>query len=80
MEHPVCIETERLLVRPLQASDASHLAGMWSNPDVTRHMGGPRNFDEVREGFEAEARTGSHAAIDFWPVVEKASAASLGSA
>ena len=72
------IETERLLIRPLQASDASPLAAIWVDPEVTRHMGGPRNFEEIRDGLEADARAGPHAQIDLWPVVEKATERVIG--
>lgn len=35
------IETERLTLRSLGASDAEPLAQMWADPEVTRFMGGP---------------------------------------
>ena len=72
------IETERLLIRPLEVSDASPLAAIWSDPAVTRHMGGPRNFVELRDQLEADARGGSQAQIDLWPVVERSSGRVIG--
>jgi ribosomal-protein-alanine N-acetyltransferase len=67
------IETERLLIRSLEIADASPLAAIWSDPDVTRHMGGPRDFADIRLSLEEEAQAGAQAEISLWPVVEKSS-------
>lgn len=72
------IETERLLIRSLEVADASPLAVIWSDPAVTRHMGGPRDFAAIREGLAEDARSEAQAAIDLWPVVEKASGQVIG--
>lgn len=72
------IETERLLIRSLEVADASALAAIWSDPEVTRHMGGPRDFPDIREGLEEDAQAGDQAVIDLWPVVEKASGQVIG--
>jgi ribosomal-protein-alanine N-acetyltransferase len=72
------IETERLLIRSLEVADASPLAAIWSDPDVTRHMGGPRDFADIRLGLEEEAQAGAQAEIALWPVVEKASERVIG--
>jgi ribosomal-protein-alanine N-acetyltransferase len=72
------VDTERLLVRSLEVADAAPLAAIWSDPDVTRHMGGPRDFTEIREDLEEDARTDAQAEIDLWPVVEKLSGRVIG--
>src|SRR2546428_460336 len=36
------LETPRLLLRPLQASDVAVLVAIWADPDVTRYTGGGR--------------------------------------
>lgn len=41
--------TERLRIRDLKASDAALLAGIWSDAEVTRYMGGPRDYEETRQ-------------------------------
>src|SRR5579864_3332450 len=51
-------QTERLLLRRVQATDAIPLAEMWADRQVTRHMGGPRDFGR---------------STGWWAVVEKAS-------
>jgi ribosomal-protein-alanine N-acetyltransferase len=72
------IDTERLLVRSLDVADAAPLATIWSDPDVTRHMGGPRDFAEIREELEEDARAGAQPEIDLWPVLEKLSGRLIG--
>jgi RimJ/RimL family protein N-acetyltransferase len=74
----VRIETERLLLRRVEAPDATIVAGLWSDPTVTRYMGGPRNFNKVRLEFEAEARRSTVSTTGWWPVVEKASGRVIG--
>ncbi len=72
------VETDRLLLRPVEASDAAALLAMWSDPDVTRYMGGPRDPERVRQAIEEEARTGAPYPMGLWPVVEKASGRVIG--
>ncbi len=72
------VETDRLLLRRVEASDAPVLVAMWSDPDVTRYMGGPRDPERVRQLIEEEAQAGSSHPMGFWPVVEKASGRVIG--
>ena len=72
------IETERLLLRPLEIPDARPLAKLWSDAEVTRYMGGPRDPGEIQELLEEEARAGPTSEIDLWPVIEKASGEVVG--
>lgn len=71
------IETGRLIVRPLQQADAPALAELWSDPDVTQFMGGPRDYHRVRETLEQDA-AGPALTFDLWPVVEKNSGRVIG--
>lgn len=68
------METERLQLRRVQAKDVIVLAEIWSDPQVTRYMGGPRDFEKVRvrieEDVHADAASG---AIGWWCVVQKTS-------
>jgi len=72
------IETERLLLRPLQAADAAAIARIWTDPDVTQYMGGPRDFDKVRASLEADALAEQPSQYDLWPVIEKTSGLIVG--
>jgi RimJ/RimL family protein N-acetyltransferase len=72
------LETPRLLVRPLQASDVEALVEIWGDPEVMRHMGGPRDHEKVRQALEGELRTNSSDLLGFCSVVEKASGRLIG--
>jgi len=72
------IETARLLIRPLAASDAEPLAALWSDPAVTRYMGGPRDAATVRRQLGEDARARTVRRLDLWPVVEKATGQTIG--
>jgi len=68
------IETERLRLRDLQVADVPALVQLWTDPDVTEFMGGPRNAAELRSIFQEDAaRTSLPETDDLWPVVERAS-------
>ncbi len=71
------IETERLLLRTLRRADGEPLARLWSDPLVTRYMGGPRDAATIRQMMEEEAGTPS-TMDDLWPVVEKATGDVIG--
>jgi len=72
------LETPRLLLRPLQASDVDVLIALWADPTVTRYMGGPRQTETVRRILEDELRNGSVDTFGFCPVVEKTSGRVIG--
>ncbi len=67
------IETARLMLRSLQASDVDVLVGLWSDPEVTHYMGGPRDSAQVRRTLEDELQAHTEDHIHFWVVVEKVS-------
>ncbi len=72
------IETARLLLRPLRAEDAHALATLWTDPDVTRFMGGPREYAELIAMFEQAAKVEPPPRFDLFPVIEKATGALIG--
>jgi RimJ/RimL family protein N-acetyltransferase len=72
------LETPRLLVRPLEASDVAALVAIWGDPEVMRHMGGPRDHETVRQALEDELLTNSPDPLGFCAVVEKASGRVIG--
>ena len=65
------IETDRLIIRSIQNTDAKPLASLWTDPDVTRYMGGPRNYDELLKSFREDAQVNPPSVFDLWPVIEK---------
>ena len=66
------LETKRLLIRSLQPADAPALAKIWTDPAVTRYMGGPRNYDKLLKDFQEDASGGASSPFDLWPVLELA--------
>jgi len=72
------LETERLLLRLQQASDIPFLTGLWSDPEVTRYAGGPRERDWLQTVFEETAQDPRAEKWDLWPVVEKATGLLVG--
>jgi len=66
------LETERLLIRSMQESDAVSLARLWTDAEVTQFIGGPRNYDELLQELLKDAQIKPPPDIDLWPVIEKA--------
>jgi len=67
----IILETKRLILRYQQASDVVFLVDLWADPEVTRYMGGPRDRDWLRSGFEETAQDPYDERYDLWPVIEK---------
>ncbi len=65
------IETDRLIVRSVQETDFEPLATLWTDPEVTYYMGGPRNYEEVLKTLREDAQLSPRPIFDLWPVVEK---------
>jgi [ribosomal protein S5]-alanine N-acetyltransferase len=72
------IVTARLMVRELRLEDAEPLARMWADAEVTRFMGGPRDYETLRLAFEEDVRAGIPPQFDLWPVIEKAAGKVVG--
>ena len=65
------LETKRLILRPLEIADAVALSKLWVDPEVTRYMGGPRDYKEIYAEFVKDAEDKSPPKFDLWPVMEK---------
>jgi RimJ/RimL family protein N-acetyltransferase len=62
------LTTARLHLRANQKNDADALARLWSDPEVTRFAGGPRNYEHVRALVEG----GAASAGEYrWTVVDR---------
>jgi len=73
------LQTERLLIRSLAAEDAPALAAIWSDPDVTRFMGGPRDYEQTCRDLLSEAAESSTDPADtLYPVIERSSGRIVG--
>lgn len=65
------IETQRLLLRPLVLADVEALVQIWTDPDVTRYMGGPRDPVKVRASLAEDAQANPPPQFDLQPVIAK---------
>jgi ribosomal-protein-alanine N-acetyltransferase len=72
------LETERLLLRPLDVGDIDALIALWTDPHVTAFLGGPRNPEELRRTFREDLRKHPPDPFDLWPVIEKPSGSLVG--
>jgi RimJ/RimL family protein N-acetyltransferase len=72
------LATRRLLLRPLQAGDVPALLRIWTDPEVTRFMGGPRDPSRLAEQLEVDLHNPAQQTFDLWPVVEKATGRLVG--
>ena len=67
----IILETERLILRRQQTSDIAPLVELWTDPEVTRYMGGPRDEGRLRSIFDETAQDPYAERYDLWPVIEK---------
>ncbi len=67
------IQTKRLLLRYPVIEDVVPLIDLWTDPEVTRFMGGPRNPDTLRPMLEEAAASGNVERYDLWVLAERAS-------
>jgi ribosomal-protein-alanine N-acetyltransferase len=74
----VICETERLVLRRQESSDIQVLVDLWADPDVTRHLGGPRDQAGLHAAFEDTAADPCAERYDLWPLVEKATGRVVG--
>jgi len=74
----ISTETQGLLLRNTQASDIPALVRMWTDPDVTRFMGGPRDAAWLQKNFTEDAHNVDPWPYDQWPVIEKSSGDLIG--
>jgi ribosomal-protein-alanine N-acetyltransferase len=72
------IETQRLVLRNTRASDIPTLVSMWTDPEVTRFMGGPRDAAWLEKNFAEDANNRDPLLYDQWPVVDKSSGKMIG--
>lgn len=72
MSGPEILYTERLLLRRLQsASEITALLDLWTDPDVTAFIGGPRNREDLHADFEATLQSPNGDEYDLWPLLER---------
>ena len=74
----IILQTKRLRLRRIQNSDVKALIELWSDPEVTKHMGGPRDRKKLKKIFEEDVKNPYSEQYDLWPVEEKQSKEVIG--
>ena len=67
----VILTTERLLLKRLEKSDIPFLVDLWSDPEVTYYMGGPRKKEYLQKTFENDLTQNYD--YDLWPLYNRIS-------
>lgn len=65
------LETERLKLRNILASDKNFIVDLWTDPDVTEYLGGPREREQLTRDIEENLEDPFLEEYDLWPVIEK---------
>ena len=72
------LDTERLRLRDLRSDDLPALIDLWTDPEVTRFAGGPRDVGELRRALEEDLADPAAEAYNLWPVEERATGRVVG--
>jgi ribosomal-protein-alanine N-acetyltransferase len=72
------LETSRLRLRHTRHADIPALVLLWTDPEVTRYMGGPRDEASLAKVLHETADEPSPEMYDLWPVEDKASGDVIG--
>ncbi|MFC1996589.1 GNAT family N-acetyltransferase [Chloroflexota bacterium] len=67
----IILQTDRLCLRRIKNSDISTLIDLWCDPEVTKHLGGPRDREKIKPLFEEDAENPYAYEYDLWPVEDK---------
>jgi [ribosomal protein S5]-alanine N-acetyltransferase len=62
------LKSERLGFRKWTNDDLDLAQGLWSNPEVTRLIGGPFTPEQVKARLEAEIAEDEQYGVQYWPV------------
>ena len=74
----IILETDRLFMRYQKHSDIDALVDIWSNPEVTKFIGGSRKRDFLLNEFAKTAENPYAEKFDLWVVIEKSSGGIIG--
>jgi ribosomal-protein-alanine N-acetyltransferase len=74
----VILQTERLLLTRMRPAHVPALVDLWTDPDVTRYMGGPRERLSLESDLEQSAQNPAAETHDLWPLLERKSGKVVG--
>lgn len=66
------LQTDRLILTRLRPAHVPSLVDLWTDPEVTRYMGGPRERIPLSVDLEKDAQDPPAGKFDLWVLVEKA--------
>ncbi len=72
------LESERLLLRNILPEDRDFIIRLWTDPEVTQYMGGPRDISRMEEGVDSNIRNPFQEEYDLWVLVEKSGGKPVG--
>ncbi len=72
------LQTRRLILTRVHSAHVPALVDLWTDPEVTRFMGGPRERNFLVSEFEKTALAPFAEQYDLWALVEKESGAVIG--
>ena len=75
----VVLETKRLILRCQKEQDLNFLLALWTDNEVTKYVGGPREKAKLIDSFN-EVQINKEDKYDLWYVVLKESAETIGMA
>ncbi len=67
----ILLETDRLFLRYLLPEDIPTLVSLWTDPDVTRFLGGPRDVEDLMKELQAKAGNPLAENYALWTLVER---------
>ena len=72
------LQTDRLLLRPVEYTDIDQAVTSWADPEGTRYIGGPRTPHEVRSLLDEQVDEPSRGAFGQHPLIERATGSVVG--
>ena len=77
-KYMINLETDRLLLRNISDEDKRFIIDLWTDPDVTKYLGGPRDKQNMKEGVEDNIRYPYKDEYDLWVLIIKSSNVQIG--
>lgn len=76
----VWLETARLALRRMTADDLDWLAALYRDPNVTRHLGGPKTLAQVEDMLRHRVLDyyEAHPGLGIWMTIERATTEPVG--
>ena len=74
----VNLESERLLLRNILPQDKDFIVSLWTDPEVTKYLGGPREKEQMLRGIQYNIENPYQDEYDLWVLVNKSDGKPVG--